>query len=150
MIVKVTQDNIDRGARGDATECPVALALQDLGLQTPWAGSTSLGFVVGNDVSWSSALPEVARHFINEFDRAQPVEPFEFSIEYNLKKEKNMSQYVVVHIGNEELIAYEYGLTAAESTALTSAEQADADSGDIVIAEVIKSVNKSGFVVEDV
>lgn len=81
MKISVTQDDIDKGQRGSACSCPIALATRRA---FPWlAISVSPGFghgwlFIGNK---TYRLPGDALTFILEFDsRSVPVAPFEFFI----------------------------------------------------------------------
>lgn len=80
MIIKVTQDHIDHGHKGECCGCPIALAAMDAGLVNVVVGSIRL---VYNDFQYETCLPEAARRFISEFDRVGRggVAPFEFEID---------------------------------------------------------------------
>lgn len=81
MLIKVTQEHIDKGLRAVPNSCPIALAILD----TCQCGFISVGvnncvFDVDNH-SKSVYLPLMAILFIRLFDSHQPVEPFEFELE---------------------------------------------------------------------
>ena len=74
--VSVTQEDISKGIRASNRSCPVARALQRIfGEET----------VVGLSAWWNSkifgSLPKIASSFILDFDRDNPVFPFEFEID---------------------------------------------------------------------
>lgn len=79
--VEVTQEDIDKGQRRTCNICPVALALyRTVPACSPWVQTTTASIQ-----GWQGPrahLPLVARKFIEEFDHAQPVEPFAFDLEF--------------------------------------------------------------------
>ena len=62
MKVHVTQDHINRGIKKDNALCPVALAVQDAGVQSICGFSASV------------------LKFTHRFDNGEPVQPFEFEV----------------------------------------------------------------------
>lgn len=86
--IKVTQDHIDRGQRGNSCDCPIALALE--GAQKDLS---SFGHLTKASVGMSSVrlffpqstsdflIPLEASRFVRRFDRGESVEPFEFELE---------------------------------------------------------------------
>lgn len=87
--VEVTQSCIERGERGDASQCPIALAVLDL-------DEDVLGFEIdhlevdGTCIHIESfdklepiefAPPPSVSSFVQTFDNGEPVAPFAFEIE---------------------------------------------------------------------
>lgn len=81
MLIKVTQDHINKGARIDPTGCPVALAALAAGSNYANVGTNAIYFKEGSCLP--SLLPEEVRQFICDFDNNQEVQPFEFEIDEN-------------------------------------------------------------------
>lgn len=77
-IIEVRQEDIDRGVRGACNQCPVALAIRRTlpGIRA-MADSLRLD-LTPNYFVWT---PSVARRFILDYDRGQPVHPFSFPLE---------------------------------------------------------------------
>ena len=83
--IEVTQQHIDDGMKESCSGCPVALAINELLLESASAnvGGTSVAFYTTNDTSaLLSFLPQEAANFIREFDCGLPVYPFNFEIEF--------------------------------------------------------------------
>lgn len=80
MLVKVTQDDIDKGKRKRACFCPVALALNRDAPRGGWSVSDIM--LVDGDGNLYAAPINVSS-FVMDFDRGLSVQPFEF--ELNLK-----------------------------------------------------------------
>ena len=80
MLIKVTQEHIDRGIKGSAYHCPIALACGDFGMTKPGVGT----HYVHPNSTWGGGtyyiLPPIARRLLLEFDVGQPVAPFEFDL----------------------------------------------------------------------
>jgi hypothetical protein len=82
--VSVTPAHIERGARSDANECPIAWAMVDAGLEEPYVG---INVATWGRLNWEGGrrkrarLPRAAQLFIGAFDRDEEVEPFEFDLE---------------------------------------------------------------------
>lgn len=74
MRVDVTAEDIEKGKRRDASQCPVALALS----------RTAGGLWFVSDDAWESGtglerdLPNEVHQFIDDFDAGLPAEPFSF------------------------------------------------------------------------
>ena len=90
MIVKVTEEHIEKGIREDCLNCPVALAIYEM-LPYPYSPSVSTrhnrgaAVVLSNkdDVNWNLLIPiegDVIYDFIMNFDNGYYVEPFEFEL----------------------------------------------------------------------
>jgi hypothetical protein len=77
--VRVTEEHIGRGARGQNNCCPIALAVKDAGV--PWArvGSLSIRLLL-RDMTFLVRLPEAAMRFVAAFDNGHPVRPIYFEI----------------------------------------------------------------------
>ena len=80
MRIKVTQRNLDDGLVGDSSECPIALAMCDVGFHRPSVGLVSASWLDGDETIVAN-LPEEAQVFISMYDDEAPVEPFEFELE---------------------------------------------------------------------
>jgi hypothetical protein len=85
MKIKVTQEDIQQGYRGQATNCPVALAVGRI-LHRP-IGDIIISPIL--DDWWVSIYPEETRHTlpkevglkIGVYDRYSEMEPFEFELD---------------------------------------------------------------------
>lgn len=80
MIIRVTQEHIDRGIQRDCSECPVALALLDAGFRDPKANASTLR----NGKKFICRTPDKVYDFMSHFDSVyygddNPT-PFEFEI----------------------------------------------------------------------
>ena len=80
IMVAVTQEYIDRGKVGITTDCPIALAITDMGYQEV--------IVDGLEVTWNAEgmeyghiLPDAAQDFIAAFDEEEVTAPFQFEVE---------------------------------------------------------------------
>ena len=88
MIIKVTQEHIDKGKANSACECPIALAMISAGFIGVLVDGVHIYvglWLMGGKVS-KSHTPTSARMFIHKFDLRESVEPFEFNLdplEYN-------------------------------------------------------------------
>jgi hypothetical protein len=76
MDVTVTQEHIDRGARGNKECCPIALALGG----NCKVFATFVDFYENGIYKESKPLPEEAQIFIRVFDRGYRVPPLEFKL----------------------------------------------------------------------
>lgn len=78
--VVVTQEHIDKGKRCDGVRCPIALALDPIdgiSVDTEEICLHGMGYS-GTDPK----LPAEAVEFISAFDEGEPVQPFEFDIDW--------------------------------------------------------------------
>jgi len=75
MKIAVTQAHIDQGENCNAHSCPVALALTELGM--PCVAVSYAGIEINGN---KYPLPESVRDFIETFDSAMAVKPFEFEL----------------------------------------------------------------------
>jgi hypothetical protein len=81
MLIHVTQDHIDHGAKGSCTHDPIALALEDAGFYEAWAGPDKIGVRGAVKEPWVRYwTPVEVREFMILFDNDEPVEPFEFEL----------------------------------------------------------------------
>lgn len=79
MIIRVTQEHINKGVRGSCRNCPVALAMEDAGIYKPRVGIDLSGTI--NDEKYRWFLPKEVARFMHEFDNLTMNEaPFEFEI----------------------------------------------------------------------
>ena len=77
MRVSVTHDHIKKAKRGTFHACPIALALRDV-------NGGRVAIVTTTHARMGALrcdLPAEAKKFIDDFDREQSVEPFEFDLE---------------------------------------------------------------------
>jgi hypothetical protein len=87
VLIKVTQQHIERGEANHCCECPVALAAAEAFPHAEKAGRNGV-VVTGYGILLALAgrelllsLPEEVADFIAAFDYGQPVEPFEFTVQ---------------------------------------------------------------------
>lgn len=89
MLIKVTQDNINKGKRRCAGSCPIANALSDIpGVTVICAGLEELYFDKGNQCFTAKTPPEVTKLMLR-FDDGWGMEPFEFEVEFVKLEEPN-------------------------------------------------------------
>jgi hypothetical protein len=82
VIVRVTQEDIDEGTKGDCTFCPIALAVdRALGGECCVAVTIFDVYITENAHAEVFPLPSEARQFIQRFDKGKPVSPFEFELD---------------------------------------------------------------------
>lgn len=85
MIIKVTQEDIDKGMPISASFCPVALACKRVfNKDCSVTRGTGLTVYMGEEnYTWKryKHLPYSVKSFINNFDHQFGVEPFEFELE---------------------------------------------------------------------
>lgn len=78
MIVNITQEHIDRGQKGRAHRCPMALAVRDqLNLSTEQVAVTQYTLYIDCK---SYILPPTASNFVRAFDAGREVSPFTFEV----------------------------------------------------------------------
>src|SRR5437899_7803809 len=73
MKIYVRRRHIERGKRGVASACPVALAFEEITGERPMVD----GYCI-NTHDDSFALTSMAARFIERFDAGEPVKPFAF------------------------------------------------------------------------
>lgn len=87
--IKVTEEHIKAGKRGDCNACPIALAVLDA-VMVPAVRANMFGLsLICSDrgypdneyISHANYTPKVAR-FISDFDRGNHVKPFTFYAEF--------------------------------------------------------------------
>ena len=76
MIIRVTQEHIDKGIRGSCTKCPIALALIDAGLDNPSVGV----YYMRGGGRHLFGCPQIIKNFMTLFDNGAYAAPFEFEI----------------------------------------------------------------------
>lgn len=92
VTVEVTQEDIDKGQRGEVCSCAIALAVTRalgepvvVGPQIDnlftWAVFARRGASVSLTGRVIAKLPKEAREFAGRFDRMLEVEPFSFAVE---------------------------------------------------------------------
>lgn len=83
LTIDVTQEDIDKGERGDLCMCPVALAMLRAGLEAPMVGDARLAFI-SERLWYQKVTPVVVTNFVYEFDQfgRGAVAPFSFTLEF--------------------------------------------------------------------
>lgn len=76
--IKVTQEHIVYGTRGDAHQCPVARAFHDAGYHDVVVFGDEAA--MNNDQTWIK-LPINVQEAVDHFDYHGEMQPFEFSVE---------------------------------------------------------------------
>jgi hypothetical protein len=80
--VKVTDKHIKRGIPQCIDQCPIALALTDLGYDVISVGLDTTLFYDKNRVNvFSFFLPPIATDFIKRFDNLEHLTSFDFTLE---------------------------------------------------------------------
>lgn len=79
ITVNVTQEHIDKGEVNSVYNCPIALALSELGPEYSYAVNPSTLRNIHNE--WVADLPLGAVYFIREYDDLLTVYPFSFEVE---------------------------------------------------------------------
>lgn len=82
MIIKVTQENIDKGIPCSACNCAVSLGAREAIPNNKSVGASGRNLFINGR---SFLLPSHVIKFIFDFDRKLPVEPMEFEINYEQK-----------------------------------------------------------------
>lgn len=83
MLIKVTQDHIDKGEQEDCRACPIALAINALltpGYVSDVARTILIGTVNGT-MMHKIRTPQIGVKFINLFDGGKYVVPIEFELD---------------------------------------------------------------------
>lgn len=79
MIIKVTEQDIERGSRVFSDHCPVALAINRA------TGRHAIVYhhaiKIGELSRIEYPVPDKVREFIQDFDSGKEVQPFEFDLE---------------------------------------------------------------------
>jgi len=82
MLVKVTQEHIDKGTVRDSSSCPIALALKET-FKVDFALATQYNLQVGQfpeNLIFLVPTPIKAINFMDAFDTESSCEPFEFEL----------------------------------------------------------------------
>lgn len=91
LILEVTQEDIDKGKRGNCCLCPIALALMrkfNLDTSEDSLDSASVGLTMASIFPVMDKerkpqyfyMPDEASEFIKNFDSKVPVKPFSFTL----------------------------------------------------------------------
>lgn len=81
ILVKVTQDDIDRGYRNKSDCCPIALALIRMGFKALTVYCHRASFLDAQTGEFLFRdLPDKAKKFVKAFDSQQDVKPFSFHL----------------------------------------------------------------------
>ena len=100
MKVMVAQDDIDNGTACDCYLCPVARALQRLGLDAE-VDDTDVLMIDKHLWTIEFPLPDPAREFIAKYDTGLPVEPFEFEMEFPPELEEAVRDGSIFNVRSE-------------------------------------------------
>ena len=83
MLVQVMQRHIDGGVFGNASRCPISLALVDLGYA--WASTGPVDCIIsktsGHKEAITYLLPVAAQQFVSAFDDGGAVKPMKFILD---------------------------------------------------------------------
>jgi hypothetical protein len=83
VIIEVTAEDIKNGKPRAGAECAIALAMKRAGFPNVRVGGYSIWKNIEDsnlDDSNYCATPSAVTHWIDQFDKGQPVEPFAFEI----------------------------------------------------------------------
>lgn len=80
ITIQVTQEDIERGLRGDCAFCPIALSMRRSTGEF-WAVTGRAATPYAGHWTDSVTLPQECEGFISAFDKGYVVSPFSFSIE---------------------------------------------------------------------
>lgn len=94
MKVKITDDHIRYGQRGNCKKCPIAIALTEMGYDVRVLHSyveffDKHGFT-------EVPLPRIAQDFIERFDSYENPAPFEFDLELSTDDQKRLRHEAIV------------------------------------------------------
>ena len=78
MKIQVTREHIDKGIKGHACKCPVALALHAAGFKDAMVWYTRICLEYTPPPYTPRNLTDSLVKFLRTFDKGQTVEPFEF------------------------------------------------------------------------
>lgn len=80
LHINVTKRDIQRGTRGRATDCPVALAISRKLKNVDYVsvGQTCASWYTKEEAMKDTPLPPEVTEFIQRFDSGEPVEPIRF------------------------------------------------------------------------
>jgi len=74
MIISVTEEHIKKGVKASYRTCPIALALEDAGFDSPKVSVASYWYQDAKRLN----LPLKVQKFIKDFDNGKKVRPFSF------------------------------------------------------------------------
>lgn len=77
LKINVTQDDIDKGNRGNSNSCPIARVVRGI---LPMA-RVNVRYINSIGMGADIALPSEATQFIVSFDNHYPVAPLEFEVD---------------------------------------------------------------------
>jgi hypothetical protein len=80
MHIKVTQEHIDKGSKGQSDCCPIALALKDIGCKRPFVTYSRVSWIFHNSHTKYCVAPESIFNFVSDFDGGYQVSPTTFEI----------------------------------------------------------------------
>jgi hypothetical protein len=80
IIIKVTQEHIDKGERESPWCCPVALACQDAGLIEATVDSIGIAWSASEDYLDMRPLPNHVADKVHNYDKTGIMFPFEFAL----------------------------------------------------------------------
>jgi hypothetical protein len=79
-VIEVTSYHISVGLRKSCSECPVAIAMSDAGLDCPEADCHRLEWWRDRTSRGRMKTPKAVRNFMNDFDWGRFVSPFTFEL----------------------------------------------------------------------
>lgn len=80
-IISINQNHIDRGSKGCAMSCPVALAIKDVVLDESIVTINRYCFICHSYKRYSERIPNHIYHWINDFDSGKVVSPISFELD---------------------------------------------------------------------
>ncbi len=82
MIIKVTQEDIDGGTRGESETCAISRAVNRLTAGHAETGDDTIRIYPAKEAykPLDYDLPEDAKQFVSRFDKGHPVSPFAFEL----------------------------------------------------------------------
>lgn len=89
MIIKVLQDEIDRGVQESPTDCPVAIAIANYGIQDIMVSSLRFCHLTSGD---EAPTPDPVRRRIEYYDRTGKMKPFSFELPAKLEPKNRKPQ----------------------------------------------------------
>lgn len=82
MRIPVLKRHIKKGSRGEYTDCPIALAMQEVGLKK--AGITPQNIIYSKNGKWVRYdTPDLVAKKLHRYDGCGEMIPFEFHLELN-------------------------------------------------------------------
>ncbi len=81
VLIKVTQEHIDKGCSGSCAYCPIAIAISELvSIKYTTLVYTYSFCILGLEPAYHGELPDKARVFIENYDYMNDVNPIEFEL----------------------------------------------------------------------